>query len=176
MQVQDRVSPFTDTVGDNHRALCKILLAHTGRDALRLQMGALRMACANQFLAPWVSIRHTDPRIDDFMDDPAAWVRDCLIDGPNLTKRVDALRDAPLLHDYTALMGLSDIGPRLKDRFFFKLRQYTYEGGASLWSLAQACTDRATENSPLRRAGMAVIMADPTEEARLESWRDAVTN
>jgi hypothetical protein len=172
LQVRDPHS--FGTSNDYYQGLCKILLAHTGRDALRIEQGALRMACANQFLAPWLSIRHTDPMIDAFMDDPARYVLECLSGSATMQRRIEALRDSPLVHDYTVLAEMSDLGPSVKHRLTHQLRQYVYEGVATLWSLAQACTWRTAAGSPLRKAGMAVVMANGGDEARLEAWRDAL--
>jgi hypothetical protein len=50
----------------------KFLLDHTGREAFKVAAGTCRAACANQFYAAPLSIRHTDPEIDVYLERP--WV------------------------------------------------------------------------------------------------------
>jgi hypothetical protein len=124
--------------GDRYQDFARLLLDHTGGAADKVQAGALRVACENQFRAPCLEIRHTGRDHREFMADPGSWLN--LIRGwaRTVVDKVQGLRGvrggAELLN-----AALWD-SPQLMDKAgrFFGL--YSRTDGESMWSALQAFT------------------------------------
>jgi hypothetical protein len=124
--------------GDRYQDFARLLLDHTGRAADRIQVGALRIACENQFRAPALEIRHTGRDHREFMADPGSWLN--LIRGwaRNVVDKVQGLRGisggALLLN-----AALWD-APQLMDKAGNLFGRYSEQDGESMWAALQAFT------------------------------------
>lgn len=144
----DEGAPYVDRA--------RLLLAHNGRQALQIGLGALRFECTNQFIGSVIHIRHTDPEIDYFVADPAAVLMSMRGACGNTVRQVEslrgrdwppellsALRPAPRLH--TAVSNTLPDYPDGPNRF-------------SAWSLVQALT---SVRSPRTIKAASVLLQRP---------------
>lgn len=113
--------------------------AHDGRHSLAIRPGALRLACYNQFQSAPIRIQHTDPALQDFLDNPADMVRDAILAGYTMAERVESLHGVGDGH--YALNRLAVAAPRLAVAAHRYIVQYQEQAGElSFWSVLQAFT------------------------------------
>jgi hypothetical protein len=154
-RIMDRVthkrSPFLGVLcarypgqetGDEHKDFVRFLLDHRGMESFKVQSGLLRLACANQFMAAPLCVRHTDPAIDAYLDDPSL-AANVVRDGARMVQeRLEMLRGVeggtPLLCRVEA------IAPRLGAKAFHKANPYRWKdqdnNGATMWAALQGLT------------------------------------
>jgi hypothetical protein len=126
------------TNGDRYQDFARLLLDHTGGASDKVQAGALRIACENQFRAPCLEIRHTGRDHREFMADPGSWLN--LIRGwaRTVVDKVQGLRGvrggAELLN-----AALWD-SPQLMNKAGRLFGLYARTDGESIWSALQAFT------------------------------------
>jgi len=136
--------------GDIYRRRMRILLAHNGREALRIADGELRLNCTNQFTSCIVAIRHTDREIDRFLGDPAGFLLELAGRPGDTVARIDGLRGLRVPDTFYTAM---DPYPRV----FRAVRQElnaNYRQG-DFWALAQALT--GSRQPRALRASMALV-------------------
>lgn len=152
----EAVYPHTSPAITSYVDRARLLLAHNGRQALQIGLGALRFECTNQFIGSVIHIRHTDPEIDYFVADPAAVLMSMRGACGNTVRQVEslrgrdwppellsALRPAPRLH--TAVSNALPDYPDGPNRF-------------SAWSLVQALT---SVRSPRTIKAASVLLQRP---------------
>jgi hypothetical protein len=139
--------------GDIYRSRARILLANTGRDSLKIALGALRLACTNQFTSCVLSMRHTDAAIDQFIEDPASVLLGLRDLAETTPLRLEALRGVPVPEAYyTAVYKFPRVATLVEREL---IRKYT-EG--DFWALAQALT--GSRQPRAIRASMALLQPD----------------
>ncbi len=117
----------------------RILLAHDGRTALRIALGAMRSACCNQFTGAEISIHHTDPATNDFTNDPARVLFDLRHYCGSTVHRIESLHNHPY---HPILLHALRTAPRIQKTVHRALLHYP--DGATFdtaWSLAQALSE-----------------------------------
>lgn len=142
-----------DTIGakgDLYRKRMRILLAHNGREALRIADGELRLNCTNQFTACVVSIRHTDREIDRFLADPARFLLELAGQPGDTVRRIDALRGVRVPDVFYTAM---DSYPRVFSAVRRELNRNYRQG--DFWALSQALT--GSRQARALRASMALL-------------------
>lgn len=131
-------------LAEDYMLRAKILCGNTGREALQIAPGALRAACMNQFHADVIRIRHTDPEIVKFLDDPVSPLYDLRDMMKGVANTVESFRGIRLPTAY----GLVVTGrPRLGASIQGWLRTYRARHGevgkpwVDAWDLVQALTE-----------------------------------
>lgn len=127
-----------------HRA--KILCGNTGREALQICPGALRLACMNQFHGDAIRIRHTDPDLVKFLDDPVTPLFDMRSLMQGVADTVESFRGIRLGTAYGFALTAGG-HPRLGVTATNWLRNYRARHGevgkpwVDAWDLVQALTE-----------------------------------
>lgn len=117
--------------GSTYTPRARILCAHTGRHALIMAYGELRLECTNQFTNGEVHVRHCDPEIDRIMEDPARVLWDLLERQGRFGGKIEALRGIGLASDYvTAIQANSE---RLYQAYRRGIRETDRELGYQGW-------------------------------------------
>lgn len=152
-----------DLVGEGNETYvltARILLRHDGNGAVRLEPGAMRLACENQFYAPArFSLSHVGREIVDFLDNPMPWVEATAAYGRELVERLGELKNAAL--DGRPLLNAIAIAKPRIGAWVFRAAQ-TYE--PTLWGAMQALTG-THRTGPEKLA--ALCLADGWGELRL---------
>lgn len=152
----------------------RILLAHNGRQALRIAPGALRLACTNQFTGAVISINHCNPEIDHFNTDPAAVLFSMRALCGDTVRSIEALHGRPFNQ---LLVDAIAEAPRLHKAVVRELDNYredTESGCMSVytaWSLVQALT---ATRSPRAIQAAAFILRDVSADRggrTYDTWR-----
>lgn len=134
---------ISDQTGDKFKTVARAIFDHSGRRAVQICPGALRMACENQFYNPAICIRHDNEEIDHFLDDPAEVLNSLRGYGEFQVKQLDQCRgigSADTIHNYL------ESRPRLQKRFYNSCSRYP-DGSLdakvpfTLWSAFQGLTD-----------------------------------
>jgi hypothetical protein len=124
-----------------YKSLVSILLTNDGRSAIRIQPGALRLACENQFYAAPHRIHHCSDLARDFLRDPTGVIQDFFGQSRQITDKLELLEFAPAA-GFHLLRSLQQIKPRLakavgKD---FHIYRGKHPGKSTTWSFLQALT------------------------------------
>jgi len=136
----------------------RILLANDGRTALRIALGALRLACTNQFTSCVISVRHTNRDIDDFIADPASWLNAVRYRADATGPMVARLQGIPVPMEYS--MALRPF-TRLRSTMIRERSRYWHAEdpsglrSESFWAFSQALT--ASRSPRLLKASMAIL-------------------
>lgn len=119
----------------------RFLLDHTGRKSILVAVGALRIACENQFLAPALTFSHVSPLARDFSQRPAtvAWYARRSAHPVTTMNRLEGLRGVPGEHLFD---WLRETHPKLFEAAYRASEEYfRLEGNQfTAWAVLQAMT------------------------------------